>query len=384
MKVKSLFLALGLVCAISVNAQEANTTQNKSGMKTTFQRDKASDHWFIDLQGGGAIAMLGYNTEADFMDRVSIVPTFGIGKWHEPYFATRLQFSAWDIYGFQQGNTTDKFHNIYGNAHFDFMLDLMNYFGVYRPNRVFHIIPWVGVGYGMKFKSTDKDNVEVPGATKNDISTTVNAGIMLKFRLGKRVDFNLEAQSFISKMNFIGTKERKADWPILATAGFTFNLGKTEWNEIVPMDYALVNDLNNQINGLRSQVEELSRRPVSCPECPEAPAQEAVTRTVVDNVVLFRLNSARIDRNQEINVYNTAEYAKSNNAPIKIVGYADEQTGTAEYNMQLSERRAKAVAKLLEQYGISSDRISIEWKGSSEQIYEENAWNRIVVMSSAD
>ncbi|MCT9925419.1 hypothetical protein N7272_14780, partial [Enterococcus faecalis] len=89
---------------------------------------------------------------------------------------------------------------------------------------------------------------------------------------------------------------------VMATAGLTFNLGKTEWTEIVPMDYALVNDLNNQINSLRGQVEELSRRPVSCPECPE-PTQPTVTRVVVDNVVYFRINSAKIDRNQEINVY---------------------------------------------------------------------------------
>ena len=72
---------------------------------------------------------------------------------------------------------------------------------------------------------------------------------------------------------------------------------------------------------------------------------------------------------------------KANNAPIKVIGYADKKTGTSDYNRSLSEKRAKAVAKeLIEKYGISSDQITIEWKGSDEQPYGENNWNRVVIM----
>jgi len=50
---------------------------------------------------------------------------------------------------------------------------------------------------------------------------------------------------------------------------------------------------------------------------------------------------AKIDKNQQINIYNTAEFMKNNNAPIKVVGYADKKTGTSDYNMGLSEKRAR-------------------------------------------
>ena len=43
-------------------------------------------------------------------------------------------------------------------------------------------------------------------------------------------------------------------------------------------------------------------------------------------MVYFRINSAKIDKNQQINIYNTAEFMKNNNAPIKVVGYADKKT----------------------------------------------------------
>ena len=53
--------------------------------------------------------------------------------------------------------------------------------------------------------------------------------------------------------------------------------------------------------------------------------------------------------------------------------------------MQLSEKRAKAVAKeLTEKYGIDSSRITIEWKGCEEQPYSENSWNRVVIMRADD
>jgi outer membrane protein OmpA-like peptidoglycan-associated protein len=100
-------------------------------------------------------------------------------------------------------------------------------------------------------------------------------------------------------------------------------------------------------------------------------------------VVYFRLNSAVIDKNQEINIFNTAEFAKKNGSPIKLTGYADRKTGNPDYNKGISERRARVVAKrLIDKYGISSNNISIEWKGDEIQPYSENAWNRVVIMNT--
>ena len=85
-------------------------------------------------------------------------------------------------------------------------------------------------------------------------------------------------------------------------------------------------------------------------------------------MVYFRINSAKIDKNQQVSIFNTAQFMKENNVPIKVIGYADKKTGTGSYNMQLSEKRARAVAKeLIDKYGISSSQITIEWKGSDVQ-----------------
>jgi len=75
--------------------------------------------------------------------------------------------------------------------------------------------------------------------------------------------------------------------------------------------------------------------------------------------------------------------AASNGETITLVGYADRQTGNPAYNLALSKRRAEAVADILvKKYGISRDRLKIDWKGDTVQPYNENVWNRIVLMSA--
>lgn len=104
------------------------------------------------------------------------------------------------------------------------------------------------------------------------------------------------------------------------------------------------------------------------------------------STVRFTLNSARISDMEMVNIYNTAEYLKANpDQKVVIAGYADKDTGTSDYNMSLSKRRAEAVKKaLVEKYGISADRLSVQAEGSNTQPYDVNNWNRIVIFSVAE
>ena len=101
------------------------------------------------------------------------------------------------------------------------------------------------------------------------------------------------------------------------------------------------------------------------------------------STVRFMINSDKIMPTEEVNVYNMAEWLKANpNEKIMVVGYADKDTGTVEYNMGLSERRANAVAKALtDTYGIAADRLTVKWDGSDVQPYSTNDWNRIVIFT---
>ena len=377
MKTKILLFALLSIFVFSVSAQEFQPQvgySKEAGYKTNFKKNKANDNWFISIAGGASMLLGDQNSEADFGNRLNFAPQFSFGKWFNPYLAFRAQINGGVLHGFENTGATVMQHNKYLAAHVDLLWDVTNFWAPYSESKVFRLIPWVGFGYAQRFKTTE--SVE----RARTESPTLNAGILTAFRVSKRVDINVELQGSLLNEEFNRVSmNHLTDGIIQLTAGLTFKIGKTDFEVLEQTDYDLLNDLNAQINALRAANDELSKRPASCPECKETVTE--VVNNYVDNVVYFRLNSYKIDKNQQINIYNTAEFMKANHTPIKVVGYADVKTGTSEYNKALSEKRARAVAKeLIEKYGISSDQITIEWRGSDEQPYAENNWNRVVIM----
>ena len=371
---------------MTVSAQEYQPQvgfSTERGSKVNFKKNKASDNWFISLGGGASMLFGDQNGDAEFADRVNWAGGLSIGKWYNPYMAFRLQINGgqlnnWSTIYIDGANKLANQEFMYGNAHVDLMWDVTNYWAPYNEKKIVRLIPFVGFGYAIRpGKSIDGY------VYKRTESPSINLGVQIPVRLSKRVDFFLEGQYSMYNEAFnrvdMGHEE---DRIVQALAGFNFKLGRTDFEVLEPMDYDLLNDLNSQINALRAQNDELSKRPKSCPECPKVESKVEQIESL-KNVVFFRLNSSVIDKNQEGNIFNTSEYAKKHNLPIKVIGYADKKTGSADYNQGISERRAKAVAKrLTEEYGIPTEKISIEWKGDTTQPYDINNWNRLVIMDT--
>ena len=345
MKVKLFLISLLLgVTTLTLSAQETVAPQagTKPVYKTTFERGTAADHWFLTLQGGVGAQFLEGNEEKPFGDRLQMSYSLSLGKYYTPSFATRLNLVGAQAHTYYMvGNDLMNYETSFVGAHYDFMFDIVNHFSRYNAKRVFHIIPFVGMGYNMKFNKSFEDLHH---------TAAVDAGLQLQFRLGRRVDLVIEGKAIYNNFNFDYSDCPKANaWNPNAynglygalTGGLNFRMGGVEWTEVVPMDYALINDLNSQISSLRAENAELSKRPVSCPECPELTAQATTREVMSDKTILFKFDSSRIDKNQMITLYNVSEYVKESNTPILVIGYTD-TTGDATYNLGLSERRAKA------------------------------------------
>jgi len=388
MKTRVLLFAFLCGVVMSVSAQEYQPQvgfSTENGSKVNFKKNKAGDNWFVSLGGGASMYMGDENGDADIGDRINWAAGLSFGKWYNPYLAVRLKLTGGQLKNFRNISTGGPTQLIkedfyYGNAHIDMMWDITNFWAPYNENKIVRFIPFVGMGYALRPGKT------VEGfARKRSESPSINLGVQIPFRLSNRVDLFLEGEYAMLNEEFnrrnVGHEE---DRMVQALLGFNFKLGRTNFEVIEPMDYDLLNDLNNQINALRRQVDELSKRPERCEECKEV-APIIAGRESVKNVVFFRLNSSVIDKNQEGNIFTTYEYAKQHNLPIKLVGYADKKTGTADYNYGLSERRARAVAKqLTEKYGYPTEKISIQWQGDRIQPYDVNEWNRAVIMDTND
>lgn len=374
MNLKYTLLVLAGISSLAAQAQTSQpTTIEAPAHRVAFAHEPGANY-FISLAGGvGAMFLEGNNTPK-FTDRLSWTAALSLGKWHNPYYATRLKVVGGESYTYSKLNSALRNDNYFVGGHYDFMFDVVNFFSTYNPNRVFHIIPYVGVGYEYKFNHT------VAGLPSTH-AATANGGLQLSFHVAPRVNIFVEGEA-----TYNGFHIRKSYAPdfsnalrLSAVAGLTFNVGRQGFAPVEPLDQAYIDGLQSQINALRAENAELAKRPVNCPDV----AVPVADSKVIGNVIYFRINSAVVDKNQMVNVYNIAEYAKSNTETITLVGYADRQTGNPAYNLALSKRRAEAVADILvKKYGISRDRLKIDWKGDTVQPYNENVWNRIVLMSA--
>ncbi|WP_016790782.1 OmpA family protein, partial [Vibrio cyclitrophicus] len=83
---------------------------------------------------------------------------------------------------------------------------------------------------------------------------------------------------------------------------------------------------------------------------------------------MFETNSTELSTDGKIALMPIVEVLKAHpQSSVDVVGHTD-STGSAEYNMMISKKRAAAVAAYIEEQGIESDRISASGQGEENPI----------------
>lgn len=104
--------------------------------------------------------------------------------------------------------------------------------------------------------------------------------------------------------------------------------------------------------------EQRTQRTVTDPAPPPQPQTREFT-------VYFDWDKYDIRPDAAATIQEAAAYARSGNAArIVVIGHTD-TSGSAEYNMGLSERRANAVSQALQQQGVAAQVIGMEWFGET-------------------
>jgi len=87
-----------------------------------------------------------------------------------------------------------------------------------------------------------------------------------------------------------------------------------------------------------------------------------------NQVILFDAGSADLTADAQTNLKALADNMKNNpDVTLAVTGYTD-SLGTAEYNMDLSVKRAEGVKTFLVGAGINAARMATQGKGAAEQI----------------
>jgi len=85
-----------------------------------------------------------------------------------------------------------------------------------------------------------------------------------------------------------------------------------------------------------------------------------------NSALLFKINSANLGDSAKANLDKLAGvFVKYPETNILVEGHTDD-TGPDEYNMQLSEKRAKSVAGYLQAKGVPVERFAIKWYGETQ------------------
>ena len=64
-----------------------------------------------------------------------------------------------------------------------------------------------------------------------------------------------------------------------------------------------------------------------------------------------------------------------------ITGYADNSTGSASFNQELTQKRAESVYNMLvNDYGVDAKQLKIEAKGGVSSMFEPSSLNRVVIV----
>lgn len=381
--------------AFTANAQETVVVEETAILtdvpcKTHYYVD-SKDGWFIQFGVGAAVPFLeGRNLKGDRQEHATLNYNFGFGKWFSPYLGWRMSFLGGPLHHENFG-VMDRFNYVTANA--DVMWDMFNSLGGVNSHRVFSVIPFAGLGgaYTWHYRPNECNVIDRDGKPRTcSWSLPVSAGIQLRFRLCKYVDFFAECRGQFYGDNFNNfVYGRPIDITLTATGGFNITFGGREYAQYNPCDYLdYINNLNGQVNDLRGALATTSAALAAAEAqlpCPEVVVNEVVAQEVAPLMatVRFTLNSAKVSNQEMVNVFNIAEWMKANpEQKVAIVGYADKGTGTPSYNMGLSKRRAQSVYNILtDKYGIDASRLEMKAEGSDSQPYGENNWNRIVIFN---
>jgi len=386
MKLKKIFMScLILAGALNASAQEQYP-------KTVYDH---IPYWYIQVQGGAQYTL----GEIDFKDLISPNVQVAIGRQFNPVFGLRLQANAWQSRAgidFDADNWTNpgtaKWKWMYVAPGIDATFNLSNLFCGFNPNRIFNFSVFAGlganIGWGMADDNGFKDGNNINIITANYTNPHENteyvwkgtkarvfgrAGVAADFKLSEAVSLGLEVNANTLSDRYNGKKAGNWDWYFNALAGVKINLGKTYSTRTIEAP-----KVPEKV--IEKVIERVVEKP--CPQPEVAPTRAvAQKKEQFRRDVFFQINGTNVSKKEQAKVKEVADYMKANpNCTVDVTGYADRGTGNPKINSSLSQRRANTVANMLQKtYGISKDRIKVDFKGDTIQPFAKDVENRVAI-----
>lgn len=347
----------------------------------SVETNSFGSNWFIS-GGVGAQMYFGDNaSKADFGQRIAPALDITVGKWFTPGIGLRVAYNGLQaksaaldanapyVQSKESGYYKQKWN--LANVHADVMLNLTNMICGYREDRLYSFIPYAGAG--VLHSWTDPSYNELG----------LNAGLINRFRLSSALDLNVELRGVLMKNSFGNSGPEGLGG---LTVGITYKFNKRGWNAVptVPMvpESQLV-DMRERVNNLKGENETLKRDLVEARNKKPEVIVKKEGGFVPRLVVVFNIGKSNISKREYMNIEAMAKGIKANPEKVfTVTGYADKGTGSAEYNMKLSKKRAEAVRDLMvNEFGVPASQLKVDYKGGvGNMFYDDAKLSRVAIV----
>ena len=396
MNFKKLLLVVSVVLAL-VGTAEAQ--QSKSDLSVEFR-----PNWTIQLQGGAAYTL----GEAKVGKLISPAANLSASYKFHSMLGVRVGVGGWQAKGAAaQVGELYKFNLVQGNA--DLMLDLSTMIGGFNHRRVANVYMFAGFGAIGAFNN---DQAVALAETYTFDYLWTGSKFFAAGRFGAGVDFRcsdhfsvgIEGNANLMSDKFNSKKASNVDWQLNLLAGVTYRFGKNyrpskvyaeakakeEAARIAAEKAAAEKAAAEKAAAEKAAAEKAAAEKAAAEKAAaeKAAAEKAAAEKAAHDALAkehsiessFLIGSYKIRSTEGKKIDALAQWLNENkDFSVLVVGYADKQTGTSAYNMELSKKRANAVQKRLVSNGVEAERITVSAKGDTEQVSSTPEKNRVVL-----
>lgn len=263
----------------------------------------------------------------------------------------------------------------------DAMVNLINLFGTYNPDRKFDLYLFGGPSVNFSRK-VNSDTYRRHGVK---MRVGVSVGLDAAYSINDKWALNLESR-FGANPSIFGMASEHPHTEVTSrwTLGATYTFGGKKF---IPVVSKYDKDaMNDEINKYRS---ELAQTQADLAEAKNALANaETKTVEVTKEVqtagvraIFFQIGKAELDDYGRVNIKLAAKTLKANpDKKYKVAGYADNATGSAAWNQKLSEMRAQVVYDALIAEGVDKEQLELVGFGGTDNMFDKNSLNRVVIL----
>lgn len=371
-KITLLAAAVALFAAPALTAQETVYVEDPG---QGYLINSMSSNWFITAQGGVNVNFSRHDVKRDLKDRFSPNAALYVGKWFTPVFGARVGGDWIKLKGMGTIDANGYLPNEHMTAGyyktsemavgpvFDLMVNFTNWWCGYRPGRVYNFVMYAGAGAYFTLDRTVDDHGDKNGWHNHDKVLTFRAGIINSFNLSKQVQLSLDLRASAydgTNDDIYDINANRTYLDVQAYLGLTYLFNQRDWvAPVVPVCppaqncdavVARLATADNKIDELENSLRECLNRPAVV----ETIEEKAALATIYYPINVYRLTK------EDNNVLGAiADVMKANpGTKYVLTGWADNYTGTPEYNETLRHNRVNGVYNKLVSLGVPAAQMT--------------------------